>query len=195
VALEVLLAQDWNSRPDDSHFHTVLRSAADAARDALTLESAEHQDRSVSDYACTLLVIVAAPDWLGAMQVGDGFIVAGVKDGKFVLAVPPDKGEFANETSFVTSPGSENVRTAVVHDFSGFVFVSSDGLENVALRMRDMEPHQPFFQRFHDFTRSSPSDAAALEQLEKFLKSPRITERTDDDRSVVVGAFLESSSS
>jgi Protein phosphatase 2C len=38
-------------------------------------EQAANDGYSVDDLACTLLVVVATPDWVTAMQIVDGFIV------------------------------------------------------------------------------------------------------------------------
>lgn len=58
---------------------------------------------AVSELACTLLVFIATPDWLTAMQIGDGFIVVRSPESVPQLLFQPDKGEFANETTFITS--------------------------------------------------------------------------------------------
>jgi serine/threonine protein phosphatase PrpC len=64
---------------------------------------ANEKDCSINDLACTILVFVATPHWLAAMQIGDGFIVVRPQDSEYKLLFHPDKGEFANETTFITS--------------------------------------------------------------------------------------------
>ncbi|MFM6782650.1 MAG: PP2C family serine/threonine-protein phosphatase, partial [Dolichospermum sp.] len=66
-------------------------------------KKAENKDYSVHDLACTLLVFIATPEWVAAMQIGDGFMVLRCKDQEYQLLFEPDKGEFFNETTFVTS--------------------------------------------------------------------------------------------
>lgn len=57
---------------------------------------------SVDDLACTLLVVVATPNWVIAMQIGDGFITLRCQAEDLQLLFSPDKGEYLNETTFVT---------------------------------------------------------------------------------------------
>ena len=43
-------------------------------------EEVKSKDYFINDLACTLLVFFATPDWIAAMQIGDGFIVVGLKE-------------------------------------------------------------------------------------------------------------------
>ncbi|MEH2326381.1 MAG: PP2C family serine/threonine-protein phosphatase [Nostoc sp.] len=71
-------------------------------------KQADEENYSVNDLACTLLVFVATPDWVAAMQIGDGFIVMRSQESEYQLLFQPDKGEFANETTFITSKNAIN---------------------------------------------------------------------------------------
>lgn len=69
----------------------------------LVRRAATRAGRSPDEYAATLVAVSARSDgsWL-ALHLGDGGIIG--KFGNRVLVVsPPEKGEFANETWFVTS--------------------------------------------------------------------------------------------
>ncbi len=46
-------------------------------------KQADKENYSVNDLACTLLVFVATPDWVAAMQIGDGFIVRRFQDSEY----------------------------------------------------------------------------------------------------------------
>jgi serine/threonine protein phosphatase PrpC len=63
---------------------------------------------SIKSYACTLLAVVVASDGRWAtIHIGDGAIVAQV-NGFLELISAPRKGEYANETFFVTDKDSIN---------------------------------------------------------------------------------------
>jgi hypothetical protein len=65
----------------------------------------------------------------------------------------------------------------------------SDGLTRLALKRPNNEPHPPFFKPLFAFVESSASSndgAQATDALTEFLTSPRVCERTDDDKSLVL---------
>jgi hypothetical protein len=67
--------------------------------------------------------------------------------------------------------------------------VMSDGLTRLALKRPTNEPHLPFFKPLFAFVEASaPSNdgAQASEALTAFLASPRVCERTDDDKALVL---------
>jgi len=81
---------------------------------------AEKAGLSIKDYACTTVALAVSSDgrWIAA-HLGDGAIV-GMFDGSPRLISLPRKGEFANETYFITDPDSvENIE-----------FQSSAGFDN-----------------------------------------------------------------
>jgi hypothetical protein len=67
--------------------------------------------------------------------------------------------------------------------------VMSDGLTRLALKRPNNEPHPPFFKPLFAFVESSASSndpAQANDALVEFLTSPRVCERTDDDKALVL---------
>ncbi|WP_338422937.1 protein phosphatase 2C domain-containing protein [Anabaena sphaerica] len=77
---------------------------------------------------------MATPEWVAAMQIGDGFIVMRCQDAEYQILFKPDKGEFFNETTFVTSVNAlEEMQVEVFPGKQGFICASTDGLEKVQL--------------------------------------------------------------
>lgn len=110
-------------------------------------EQAISKGYSIDDLACTLLVVIATPTWVAAMQIGDGFIVVRPEQEDHILLFPPDKGEYVNETTFVTSANAlDGMKVGVRSLKPEFICASTDGLERVAIRMSDNTPFTPFFQ-------------------------------------------------
>ncbi len=62
---------------------------------------------------------------------------------------------------------------------------SSDGLLRLALRLPGQEPFEPFFRPLFGFAASAGA-ADAQRQLVRFLDSPRVSARTEDDKTLVV---------
>ncbi|MEH2023939.1 PP2C family serine/threonine-protein phosphatase [Nostoc sp.] len=115
-------------------------------------KQAEEGDYSVNDLACTLLVFVATPDWVAAMQIGDGFIVLRSQESEYKLLFQPDKGEFVNETTFITSTNAvKDMQVKVISEKQEFICASTDGLEKVAIRLSDWKPFLPFFKPLEEY--------------------------------------------
>lgn len=158
---------------------------------------ASEREIPVRELASTLLLSITTPEWIGAVQVGDGAIVGWDRNGGvFVITRPPDT-EYANATTFLCSPdGIETAQWAYVHPEAGVdgIAIFSDGLQRLALKMPEGEPHFPFFSPLINYMRSVVSrnpvsyDAPSHE-ISAFLRSPRIQDRTDDDLTLVLAHY------
>lgn len=163
-----------------------------AARQAIQME-AEAAAMPLSAYATTLICLVAGRDGLVMGQVGDGAVVGRAQDGALYTLARPQRGEYANETLFLTMPDAleGGVFQALELDLSALAMMS-DGLIRLALQMPDYTPYPPFFDPLWQFALRSPSAAEANPHLEAFLTSPRVCARTEDDKSLLVAALAES---
>lgn len=142
---------------------------------------------SIEDLACTLLVVVATPNWVAAMQIGDGFIVVRPRQEQPQLLFTPDKGEYINETTFVTSANALNGMKVSVRSLNPeFICASTDGLERLAIRMSDYTPFVPFFQPLEEYIREISHPEQSDEYLMSFLDSDRLNARTDDDKTLLL---------
>ncbi|MFN9176316.1 MAG: PP2C family serine/threonine-protein phosphatase, partial [Synechocystis sp.] len=84
--------------------------------------AAEQQKCDFADLATTLLVFIATSNWLAAMQIGDGFILIKPVGENYQLLFQPDKGEYINETTFVTSTNAlEEMQIAVLAEPVEFI--------------------------------------------------------------------------
>jgi len=174
-ALEVLAGWDGDWEPG-------LRAAAEGAQ--AKIEAAA--EGAPSALSTTLLVAVWTARTLAVLQIGDGVVVA--RDGDGVHAVTrPDHGEHYNETVFVTSAERADRMQVVVQDAAGITDVAllSDGLQGLALELAQHRPVPGFFAPFFKLARGGSSQASCG-KIAKFLASPRVCARTDDDKSLVV---------
>ncbi|MEH2338158.1 PP2C family serine/threonine-protein phosphatase [Nostoc sp.] len=152
-------------------------------------KQADEKDYSVNDLACTLLIFVANSDCIAAMQIGDGFIVMRSQESEYQLLFQPDKGEFVNETTFITSTNAvKDMKVKVVSEKQEFICVSTDGLEKVAIRLSDWEPFSPFFKPLEEYLHE-PVDPKEDKYLTEFLNSERLNSRTDDDKTLLLCLF------
>ncbi len=165
--------------------------------DALT-EHTKSKDYTINDLACTLLIFVATPQWVAAMQIGDGFIVVNPQNSEdYQLLFKPDKGEFVNETTFVTSKNAlDEMRVKVLTESPEFICASTDGLERLAIRTSDWSPFPPFFNPLKQYMEETENpEADKDEYLKQFLSSERLNARTDDDKTLLLCLWNKSEKS
>ncbi|MDJ0634915.1 MAG: PP2C family serine/threonine-protein phosphatase [Xenococcaceae cyanobacterium MO_188.B29] len=159
-------------------------------------EQAEKNGYSIDDLACTLLIVIATPNKVAAMQIGDGFITVRYPEEEPQLLFPPDKGEYINETTFVTSANAlEAMRVVVQTGHPEFICASTDGLERLAIRMSDWTPFSPFFQPLEQYLRETDNPEESDEYLIDFLNSDRLNARTDDDKTLLLCLYDSASES
>ncbi|MEP0872781.1 protein phosphatase 2C domain-containing protein [Trichocoleus desertorum AS-A10] len=145
------------------------------------------RDHSVHDFNCTLLLFIATPEWVAAAQVGDGFIVVKPVGQDYQLVFQPDKGEFINQTTFVTSPDClTEMKTEVFLNQYEFICASTDGLERLAIQTFDWKPGNGFFQPLQEYMQTTAYPEVSDEYIVSFLNSERLNARTDDDKTLLL---------
>ncbi|MGB3513993.1 MAG: PP2C family serine/threonine-protein phosphatase [Microcoleaceae cyanobacterium] len=149
-------------------------------------EKARKMSCSPKDFSCTLLVVVATPNWLAAMQIGDGFIVTKQPESEYQLLFHPSKGEYANETTFVTASNAlEKMQVKTLFGKQKFICAASDGLERIAINLKDWQPHPGFFEMFEKALEIRAENEEKL-STQKWLKSEAVNKKTDDDKTILV---------
>lgn len=149
---------------------------------------ADSNELPAREFACTLLGAVISENAALFFQVGDGAIVPANGDVQGI-AFWPEEGGYANATYFVTEPDVlshlQAVNVAVRLDE---VALMSDGLQRLALAFDTKTPHGPFFEPMFAALRQQPPEDGDLLQgpLMKFLDSPAVNSRTDDDKTLVL---------
>jgi hypothetical protein len=174
---------------DDTQLYQLLQEAVVAAKKAVENEASacNHQPY---DLATTLIVMVATPEVVAVAQIGDGVAVAKDLNDNLRALTMPENGEYINETTFLTSPNAlDIVQFNLWREEIANVAVLTDGLQMLALNLVLGEPHKPFFSPLFNFAMKAENPTVAKEQLSKFLGSERITQRTDDDLTLIIGVF------
>ncbi len=150
--------------------------------------TANQQGHKARDYACTFLGVVASPLGTLLMQIGDGGIVVDVGMG-LTVPITPMSGEYANMTNFVTDENAIDVLKVVVLPTTAHkVAVFSDGIQRLALNMATNTAHEPFFTPFFAVlaTATTAQEDHLQTELARFLNSPAVNERTDDDKTLAL---------
>jgi hypothetical protein len=113
--------------------------------------------------------------------------VARLTDGNFQTVTQPSIQEYLNETTFLTSADAlDQAQHAIIQKRATGLALFSDGLQMLALKMPQAIPHPPFFAPLLRLVAEIRDRSLAEDQLRRFLQSPRVTQRADDDLTLVL---------
>jgi len=157
------------------------------ARDEVENEAGK-RNVCARELATTLIIVVGTREFIVAGQIGDGATVIRTEEGKIETLTTPMRGEYANETVFVTSAGAEDlIQLKASGGKATHIAAFSDGLQTLALQVPDAVAHEAFFAPLFDFIAQSGSSIdAKTSELRAFLESPRIRARTEDDLTLIL---------
>jgi Protein phosphatase 2C len=175
------------SAPDDE----TIRTWIDEAREAIYL-AAKKRDLSPRDFASTLVAALSNGSETTVIHIGDGCAVAkDTASGEWQTLTWPAHGEYASTTFFVTD---EEPRLSIQrrNEPISALVAFTDGMERLALDFAATKPHAPFFegmlapllQRV-----AKGRDAYLSQQLARYLDSPAVNARTDDDKTLLVATL------
>lgn len=188
TALAELKKLDLDHLSEDTM--TALQSVPERVQQALQYQATKAKE-PLESYASTLIAVVFTPTCLVGVQVGDGFLVSGVQD-DYDLIFSGKKGEYVNETNFVTDPQID-AQYFIQREPLNFVALATDGLEHVAIDNRLNEAHIGFFKPFDTFLTDQPDGATIDTELQNFLSSKRLQQRSNDDRTLIIAKYIEDS--
>jgi hypothetical protein len=167
-----------------------LRSAFDRAQDRIAA-FASSMERQPGDYATTLAVAIVTPDRVAIGQVGDSIVVIG-GPGQYLTVCPETKGEYANETYFITTRDwAEHLRVAVLAGRADVVALSTDGLRYKITNIRTSAAFGPFFDGLVTYGKDA---AASSDGIGTFLAGLE-NDQTGDDKSLVAAVQVAASES
>lgn len=167
-----------------------LRFIVDVARDRI-FSIATRRGLKMRDFACTLVAVIADANQAVTVHIGDGAIVGRSDEGSLQTLSMPDHGEYASTTYFLTDESVEGSSLRISRHLRSYTSLAlmSDGLERLALSMRDSTPFEPFFDGIFTPVRDSKSvgfDGALSAKLRQYLDTDPVNARTDDDKSLVI---------
>lgn len=160
-------------------------------------ETARAEERNPRDYASTLVAAVIGETTAVFYQIGDGGIVVSDSGlpGSYRFAVAPADSEYVNMTDFITDPeATERIRYNLIEEKVEDLILFSDGIFPVAVDYQTNRPHEPFLMpmiaplRNSDSSNGNGAGSDLNEKLEKFLASPKLNEKTDDDKTIILAS-------
>jgi serine/threonine protein phosphatase PrpC len=171
----------------ETGWRTVMTNAFRQSREAIG-RFARREDAPLQDFATTLTCAVASSEGLAVGHIGDCLAVAQPEgeDTQLFVATQAQRGEYANETFFLTMEDALKHLQVHIHPPVQALALMSDGLVRLALNVVENVPHTPFFRPLLDFAAAMDDEEKAQEQLAAFLASERVCARTDDDKTMVL---------
>lgn len=150
----------------------------------------------VREYACTLLVAIVSESHSVFMQVGDGAIVFwGRGEDDWCLMAWPQHGEYINTTCFLTEPVARaNFEFCSTTQHVDEIAVFTDGIEALVLHYATQSVHSPFFDSVFPAVRAIAEpgiNAEMSSKLAAYLSSNSISDRTDDDKTLLLASRVK----
>jgi hypothetical protein len=139
------------------------------------------------DYASTLICTILLSDQAWYLQVGDGAAVFRYEQQR-VVNYWPAKGEYGNETFFITDENVLDQLHIQEIQMPDEVTLFTDGLESIALNLTSKEVHQPFYESFYRVLRQRKAgfQKDLAKGLANWMQTDLVTSRSDDDKSLVL---------
>jgi hypothetical protein len=174
---------------DSARLEATIRCAIEAARTGLA-DLAVSRQLALDDFSCTLVGCVVSAGGGCFFHIGDGFAIAQGAAGDSVLS-PPENGEYADETYFVTDENWTNhlrLTPLPAPERGSVIGLMSDGTAPFAVNRARSGFFRPFIDPIAAFLReaTTPNGNEALRNL---LESPRACEISSDDKTLLL-AFV-----
>jgi serine/threonine protein phosphatase PrpC len=154
---------------------------------------AKRKKKEIRDFASTLIGAVVGENQSVFFQIGDGGAVFSTNGeaNSYQFAIPPQETEYVNVTDFLTDEtATENLRFVLIEERIEDVILFSDGIFPVAVDYQTSQPHEPFLIPMITPLRIGNGNNLN-EKLENFLSSPKMNEKTDDDKTIILATRSE----
>lgn len=189
------VAEEINRRPAAAFSEGM---AASMVREAIKRAKTEverygrRQGIHPRELASTLIVAFASDSLMTAAQVGDGAVIAFNIGGSDAMTLcEAHTGEYANETTFITSRSKPHeiasVGHASGHDYDALALIT-DGLQNLALKLPEREAFMGFWNPILNDLAHTDEPEAVPGRLHAFISGERVQSRTSDDVTIAIAA-------
>jgi hypothetical protein len=166
----------------------LVRGWLDNVRDRI-FRSAEQLATIPRELAATLIGAIVCSNRAVVCHVGDGACVLRRRENiDWEIPSWPAHGEYATSTYFITDDPEPNLHFNSLDGEFSELAIFSDGIERLALDFQTKTAFGHFFDpMFAPLARLPPGRNRELSALlRKYLDSPRVVERTDDDKSLIL---------
>jgi len=177
--------------------NTCLIAAFDDARKALEKE-ANKRCCSIKDLHTTLFGGIYLKGNLKCAGIGDSMCFVVEKDGEVLIPVQPTKGEFINETIFITSEyWKDFLKVSDLIENPKSLVACSDGLLNIIYStvfengIWKLIPHKDVIENMMDYIAKNHVVIDINKEIADMLRGDRANDLNNDDKALVVAIFNE----
>lgn len=170
----------------DAEWHEAIAGIVEQARSELA-ETAAAQERSLRDFASTLVGCVTSRDGGCFFHIGDGFAIHQRHTGESVLS-RPENGEYADETYFVTDESwKEHLRVTPLTGIERgcLIGLMSDGTSPFAVDGPKTGFFRPFIDPVVKFLREA-TEQNGTQALQNVLADEKTHRITADDKTLLL---------
>jgi len=149
------------------------------------------EKKPLREFASTLIGAVVGNRGAAFYQIGDGAIVYSISGApeSYRFNIEPAEAEYVNMTDFITDEtATERLRFIFLEESIEDLILFSDGIFPVAVDYKAAKPHEPFLMPMIAPLRTGKEVKELNEKLEIFLASPKINEKTDDDKTIILAS-------
>lgn len=178
---------EWFKSNEIAPGEDVIHGWIDALRDRI-YAIANTRNGTPRDFAATLAAVLITSSGTVTIQIGDSAVVARTGETWEALCWP-ENGEYASTTFFVTDQPNAKININFLPDIYDSYAIFSDGVGDIALSYVEQEPFAPFLDAMSRPVQNS-TDSGRLTELSDalgaYLAGPRVCERTDDDKTLIL---------
>jgi hypothetical protein len=184
LVAETLAGNSSVNAQDEPFWRAALETILRGSRRAV-LDRAAENGVPAREMACTLILVVLGPNFLATAHVGDGAVVVLHENGWLETVSEPERTEYINETTFLTSSEwDQRLRFTVREKVGCAVAAFTDGLQLQVLRYADWSPAAEFFTPTFKLFADLQLGAEAETMLRRLLR--RLRQRAKDDLTLLV---------
>jgi serine/threonine protein phosphatase PrpC len=154
-------------------------------------EKAKEKNKDLREFATTLVGAVIGKTSGVFFQVSDDGAVFSTtgEPTSYRFAVEPEDSEYVNMTDFLTDETAFGcLKFNLIEEPIEDLILFSDGIYSVAVDYRSNQPHEPFLRPMIAPLRNKAEVNGLNEKLESFLASPKLNEKTDDDKTIILAS-------
>lgn len=150
LAARAAATKAWEHTAAGESLKTCVQRAVKAARKRLQ-EEAERDDNPLDHYHATLIVAVMTKAEAAVAHVGDGASIV-LKQGTHRMLTIPARGEYANETFFITMEEFREITAANAVQDPYEIILFTDGVQNELIDFRNKRPDEEALTSLKDMT-------------------------------------------
>jgi Protein phosphatase 2C len=174
---------------NNDEFRIRIENIIADARASLEL-LAQEQQKSLDDYAATLVGVICSTELGYFFHIGDGLAIAQAcgTDGTTILSLP-ENGEYANETYFIT--GNEwkaHLRITPINTAIKLLALMSDGAAPFVMGKGNLDFYRPFIDPVAKYL-DTVSEQEGSEALANTLADSRTYQITSDDKALLIAQW------